>query len=205
MRRYAVLAPLLAALLALLAAACGSRVPLDEASPGVAQVAAAQSPAPEAGGVADESSAPGHQPDAEDEDEAPDALPGSVGGAAEDGVGDSPIEPVPAENSRRNNGAVTIELSATCVTRGQVLTITFQAPPQAGMGMVIGFSDNRPHGAMHTGESDDSGRFVWRVPIAPTVPNGPAKVTVTSTGPDWSQEGGGSADAEFQVAGPEGC
>lgn len=118
-----------------------------------------------------------------------------------DGATEAPSsKPSPRYGAKHNNGAVRIELSATCVRPGDLLVITFRTPPKAGLGMVIGYSDNQAHGAMLTGESDANGVYVWRVPIDPTVPEGDAKVLVTSTGPNWEQEGGGTADAVFRVA-----
>lgn len=104
----------------------------------------------------------------------------------------SPIDPA--------NRMFRVELSRSCVTRGDLLVVRLEGPPRAGISMVIGFSDNQAHGALFTGESDDAGRFDWHVPIAPTVPPGPAKLLASSTGPDWEREGGGSAQEAFTVA-----
>lgn len=109
----------------------------------------------------------------------------------------------PGLGSRHNNGVVRVTLSATCVAPGDLLIVTLSAPPKAGLGMVIGYADNQPHGAMNTGESDSTGAYVWRVPVAPTVPDGQARVLVTSTGANWKGEGG-TADAVFMVA-RSGC
>lgn len=106
----------------------------------------------------------------------------------------------PDYGPQHNNGVVKIELSATCVKPGDLLVITFRTPPKAGLGMVIGYSDNQAHGAMLTGESDANGVYVWRVVVEPTVPEGDAKVLVSSTGPNFEREGGGTADAVFRVA-----
>ena len=183
----------IAALLALLlvTVGCGARV-----EPGPA-VALQETAAPVDGdGVTDPSQA------------------GPLDGTAADGQG-ATSAPVEAQSSappppqpgaspdygpKHNNGVVRIELSATCVKPGDLLVITFRTPPKAGLGMIIGYSDNQPHGAMLTGESDANGVYVWRVPVDPTVPDGQATVLVTSTGANWEQEGGGTADAKFQVA-----
>ena len=126
--------------------------------------------------------------------------PGSDGTGAPAATQAPSASPAPSYGPKHNNGAVRIELSATCVKPGDLLVITFRTPPKAGLGMIIGYSDNQAHGAMLTGESDANGVYVWRVPIDPTVPDGDAKVLVTSTGPNWQQEGGGTADAVFRVA-----
>lgn len=112
--------------------------------------------------------------------------------------------PSPSYGPQHNNGVIRIELSATCVRPGDLLVITFRTPPKAGLGMVIGYSDRQAHGAMLTGESDANGVYVWRVPVEPTVPDGEATVLVTSTGANWEQEGGGTADKVFRVS-RSGC
>lgn len=98
------------------------------------------------------------------------------------------------------NRVLNVTLSALCVRRGDLLVVRLEGPPRAGISIVIGFSDNQAHGALFTGESDDAGRFDWHVPIAPTVPPGPAKLLASTTGPDWEREGGGSAQGAFTVA-----
>lgn len=110
--------------------------------------------------------------------------------------------PVPTHltfGERHNTGTVRIELSAVCMHPGDLLVATIRTAPKAGLGMVAAFSDGGAHGALGTGESDSSGRFDWRIPIAPTVPPGAAHVLVNSTGANW-KGGGGSADAPFHVA-----
>lgn len=165
---------------------CGARV-----EPGPA-VAFQETPAPGDGGG---TAAPG----------APEAAP-----AVEEGPTSAPVEAQPSAapssqpaaeyGPQHNNGIVRIELSATCVQPGDLLVVTFRTPPKAGLGMIIGYSDNQPHGAMLTGQSDASGVYVWRVPVAPSVPDGEATVLVTSSGANFKQEGGGSADKKFRVA-----
>lgn len=105
---------------------------------------------------------------------------------------------------KHNNGVVKLALSAECVTPGSLLVVTITAPAKAGLGMVIGYSDHQAHGAMLTGETDAGGRYTWRVPVDPTVPEGDARVLVSATGPNWSQEGGGTADKVFRVV-KSGC
>jgi hypothetical protein len=116
----------------------------------------------------------------------------------------SPPQPTasasPNLGAKHNNGSVKLGLSASCVSPGSLLVVTITAPPKAGLGMVIGYSDHQAHGAMLTGETDGAGKYVWRVPVDPTVPEGDARVLVSATGPNWSQEGGGTADKIFRVA-----
>lgn len=104
-----------------------------------------------------------------------------------------------------NDGTVTITLSAQCVRIGDVLTVTIMGPPEGGLGAVVAFADHQSHGAMATGETDADGRYVWRVPIEPTVPEGKATAIATVSGPNWSREGGGRATRDFHVAGLAGC
>lgn len=176
------------AVLLLATAACGPRV----APEGLA--AAQETASPTGSAVETEPT----QPDPAQDPGTP-ATPGHPGDP--DATTEAP-EPTasPDYGPKHNNGAVKIELSATCVKPGDLLVITFRTPPKAGLGMIIGYSDNQAHGAMLTGESDANGVYVWRVVVEPTVPDGDAKVLVTSTGPDWESEGGGTADAVFRVA-----
>lgn len=110
----------------------------------------------------------------------------------------------PSYGPKHNNGVVKLALSAECVTPGSLLVVTITGPAKAGLGMVIGYSDHQAHGAMLTGETDGAGKYTWRVPVDPTVPEGEARVLVSATGPNWSQEGGGTADKVFRVA-KSGC
>lgn len=181
----------IAALLALLlvTVGCGARV-----EPGPA-VALQESAAPDGGVGITDASPTG----------APEAVPGEGATSAPvEAESSAPPPPQPDASPdygpKHNNGVVRIELSATCVKPGDLLVITFRTPPKAGLGMVIGYSDHQPHGAMLTGESDANGVYVWRVPVDPTVPEGEATVLVTSTGANWEQEGGGTADAKFTVS-----
>lgn len=176
--------------LALLATACGPRFAPDElvaadATPAVVALAPSEQPSQEPSALG----------------QGPASAPATESGAPQ---ATPPVGRSPDYGSQHNNGAVRIELSATCVRPGDVLVITLRTPPRAGLGMVIGYSDNQPHGAMLTGESDAEGVYVWRVAVEPTVPDGPATVLVTSTGPNWEQEGGGTADRKFTVS-PSGC
>lgn len=113
-------------------------------------------------------------------------------------------EPTYDHERRHNTGMVTITLSAACVEPGDVLVVTTQGPAKATVSAVIAFPDMDPHGAMIVAESDEAGRYVWNVPIEPTVPPGEAKVLVSSSGPNGSSEGG-SAEKTFQVAHGGGC
>lgn len=174
-------------LLVLFGAGCGSRVAPDS---GDEPVAAGQTTASDV--PADPASQPG-------------ADPVSDSGSPSDSGGATPSAqpsaiPSPDFGPKHNNGTVKLALSATCVAPGSVLVVTITAPPKAGLGMVIGYSDHQAHGAMLTGETDASGRYVWRVPVDPTVPDGDARVLVTATGANWEQEGGGTADKLFRVA-----
>lgn len=109
--------------------------------------------------------------------------------------------PMPAHH----NTVAKIALSAACVRPGDLLTVTITGPPSAGVAAVIGFSDGQSHGATIFGETDPTGRYVWRVLIEPTVPAGKARALASVTGPNRSSEGGGSADKPFQVADLSGC
>jgi len=186
-RRLAVLA------LCGLLSACGSRVSpgQDERTVVVDQTAQASDAPADSGAAADP--------------QATSADGSTVAPTPADGTSDRPsARPSPKLGSKHNNGKVKLDLSAGCVAPGSVLVVTITAPPKAGLGMVIGFADSQAHGAMLTGESDAEGRYVWRVPVDPTVPEGDARVLVSATGPNWSQEGGGTADKVFRVA-KAGC
>lgn len=182
------------AALVLASTGCGPRFAPDELVRGGAS--------PTADVIATSTDAPiGHSPL-----EAPGA-PGSQAAASESAPSstqDSTSTPTPRYGPRHNNGVVRIELSATCVKPGDLLIVTLRTPPKAGLGMVIGYSDHQAHGALLTGESDANGVYVWRVLVEPTVPEGKATVLVTSTGPNWSSEGGGTGDAPFEVS-RSGC
>lgn len=174
-----------------LTAGCGPRdVPADPSAEVPRGTAAASSTPAGADG-----------PSAVDPSRAPTA--DATGTASEPSVAAGSKSPRPTVTSgygpQHNNGAVRISLSDDCVSPGSVLVITIAASRRAGLGMVVAFSDGDPHGAMHAGGADDAGRFVWRVPIAPTVPDGEARVLVTATGPDGEQEGGGTTDEVFRV------
>lgn len=173
----------------LLVAGCGPRVAPDQLADAAATPSGQPSLAADQGVATTAEPAPGAS--AEGQATVP---PGSEAPEA------PAPSPSPVYGPKHNNGVVRIELSATCVKPGDILVVTFRTPPKAGLGMVIGYSDNQAHGAMLTGDSDANGVYVWRVPIDPTVPDGPAKVLVTSTGPNWEREGGGSADKTFKVA-----
>lgn len=110
----------------------------------------------------------------------------------------------PNFGSKHNNGNVKLALSATCVSPGSWLIVTITTPPKAALAMVVGYSDDEAHGAMLTGEADASGNYVWRVAVEPTVPEGVARVLVSATGANGSQEGGGTADKTFHVS-RSGC
>lgn len=187
---------------AFLATACsggGTGTPAaPEGTPAVA--VATQDDEPEGGVPPTEASAPS-QPAATAPTDSPNG-DGAAGGAT---TANGEATPASEDGERHNNGVMTITLSADCVREGDVLLVTLQGPPRAGLGMVVAYSDHQPHTAMRTAESDDNGQFVWTVTVVPTVPPGPARVLATTTGPDWGSEGGGSADREFRVAGAEGC
>lgn len=176
-----------ALLCALLVAGCGSRVAPNPDADTVAAASTESSDAP-----ADPSAVPSVEPVPRGAEAAPSRGPAPA---------TSPAAGAPPKVGRRHNtGVVKLALSAACVTPGSLLVVTITAPPKAGLGMVIGYSDNQAHGAMLTGETDGSGRYVWRVPVDPTVPEGDARVLVSATGPNWSQEGGGTADTVFRVS-----
>lgn len=176
------------ALLLLGTAACGPRVAPEGLAAAEATVPVPTAPV-ETGAAVD--------PGAPATPGAPGATEASTDGPATEAP---PPTASPDYGPQHNNGVIRIELSATCVKPGDLLVITFRTPPKAGLGMIIGYSDNQAHGAMLTGESDANGVYVWRVVVEPTVPDGDAKVLVTSTGPNWEREGGGTADAVFRVA-----
>lgn len=173
---------------ALLLAGCGPRVAPDQLADAAATPSGEPTLAADQGVAATAEPAPGAS---------------ASGQAAVPPGSDAPEPPAPSASPdfgpKHNTGVVRIELSATCVKPGDILVVTFRTPPKAGLGMVIGYSDNQAHGAMLTGESDANGLYVWRVPVDPTVPDGDAKVLVSSTGPNWEREGGGSADKSFRV------
>lgn len=119
------------------------------------------------------------------------------------GSSDSPGEPTPSKSPdfgpKHNNGVIRVTLSSRCVTRGTLMLATLKGPPKAGIGAIVGYSDNQPHGAMITGETNDAGIFEWRFPVAPTAPLGEAKLLATATGANWDNEGGGTTDEVFRV------
>lgn len=190
-------APARLAALLLLAAACGPRVapqPIAANSEMVATDAAAtDGPVAPADPGAPQPTAAGQAP----------AAPAAPDAGASPGAPAASPRPL-STGPQHNNGVVRIELSAACVTPGSLLVVTLRTPPKAGLGMLVAYADNQTHGAMLTGESDANGVYVWRVPVDPSVPEGEAKVLVSATGPNWSKDGGGSADKPFRVS-RRGC
>jgi hypothetical protein len=175
-------------------AGCGSRVAPDADGARVADA-----PASEIAATEDSTGEPGV--------EQPATAPSTSGPPSGDATAPA-VKPrasaSPKFGPKHNNGVVKLALSARCVTPGSLLVVTITGPAKAGLGMVIGYSDHQAHGAMLTGETDAAGRYTWRVPVDPTVPEGDARVLVSATGPNWSQDGGGTADAVFRVA-KTGC
>lgn len=186
---------LLSAALVAALSGCGSRAAPGPVAQDSAEVAAQSTPVPDPGGRAGVA-APGS------------SVPMGEAGAAKDGGTDGDEQPPPGAMMSQpplNDGTVTITLSAQCVRIGDVLTVTIVGPPKGGLGAVVAFADHQAHGAMATGETDANGRYVWRVPIEPTVPEGKATAIATVSGPKWAQEGGGRATRDFHVAGLAGC
>lgn len=79
------------------------------------------------------------------------------------------------------------------------MTIKITAAPEMGLSMVIGYSDNQPHGNYGFGDTDASGTYTWVITVAPDVPDGEATVLVAAKA--WDSSKGGSGSGVFKVAG----
>lgn len=118
-----------------------------------------------------------------------------------------PTEPDPEFEAvqRRHNKVLRISLSATCVDQGQVLVIRMTGPAGSNGSGVVTFADGSSHESTYFFTLDQQGRHDWRLPIPPTVPDGPANVGAGSVQDPNDQDTWGTADARFTVRGPNGC
>ncbi|MGH3442813.1 MAG: hypothetical protein ACRDUY_12370 [Nitriliruptorales bacterium] len=136
------------------------------------------------------------------------AAPQDPAAAARRGERPSPADtsgsPLPApEPTTGGPLGIVLTIEPRCVSPGSAMAITIDTEPSSGVSMGIAFSDGWAHGAMNVATTDMSGRYLWRVAVAPEVPPGPATVLVGGSSEDG--ERGGWARDRFDVAGDEGC
>lgn len=86
---------------------------------------------------------------------------------------------------------LTVSLSATCLERGDELTVTATSTPNAGLGFAVGYSKPPkgepkvvPDFAYFDHESNPTGTISWAFVIRPTVPYGDGVVKVIANGAD---------------------
>jgi hypothetical protein len=97
----------------------------------------------------------------------------------------------PAGSKREDWAPLTVSLSATCLERGDELTVTATSTPNAGLGFAVGYS-KPPNGergvvpdfAYFDHESNPTGTIRWAFVVRPTVPYGPGVVKVIANGAD---------------------
>lgn len=86
---------------------------------------------------------------------------------------------------------LTVSLSATCLQRGDELTVTATSTPNAGLGFAVGYSKPPkgepkvvPDFAYFDHESNPTGTISWAFVIRPTIPYGAGVVKVIANGAD---------------------
>jgi hypothetical protein len=188
-----------------LVAGCGARSALPDVAPSAAQGEAVIS-----GSSTTASAGTAEAPGSQTQESAPQAS--AEGGAS---AGAAALRPTPQPTGGfgpEHNKNVRVTIADQCVRPAEIVTAEIYGPRNAGLTMVVGFSDNDSHGIIGAAKTDPFGRFTWRFPVPLDAPPGWALALVNATGRDWNEftgeggtEGGGTGSAPFQVAGPNGC
>jgi hypothetical protein len=96
---------------------------------------------------------------------------------------------------------MTVTVTPACVKRGEILTVRIWTVSRAALGLIVGYSDGQPHGAMHIDDAREDGTYVWKVLVAPDVPPGSGKVLISSSNGNESD----ARDVLFTVASGSKC
>lgn len=160
------------------------------------------------GGLASASPTSGPAPSAPPAPEATTAAPAgevAANGTRKDSAASpsagGPNSADPAETA--SPAALEVTVVPACVRPGSAFEVRMISPPRARLSMIIGYSDDQPHGAMGFGDADAQGLFVWSVVAPADVPPGQAKVLVGMQAEDGGDSG--SAAVPFEVARSRGC
>lgn len=113
-------------------------------------------------------------------------------------------EPASDVQMAPQGGDLKMAAEPRCTRPGGVVSVTVTGPPNALLVMIVGYADGQSHGSKLITTTDPTGRFVWKLVVPPTVPEGRAAVMGQTSGAN-QQGHGPNGWVTFTVAGAEGC